>query len=180
MSLNEKDMMVCPKCGFEQEQSEVCLRCGIFIEKYKKKENDLNKSDTSEVKRTSAEDNHSSAGKRVLIEIIILFFGVSAFLLYGIYLPLQKNRFDRYALYDLRNATIVQEAYFMEHQRYADSIDELLGKEYGLFLDQGTVVKVLSADKDHYEMEAFHSKGNIIFSITELDGAIKERPRIKE
>jgi hypothetical protein len=30
----EKKMMTCPKCGYEQEQAETCIRCGIIIEKY--------------------------------------------------------------------------------------------------------------------------------------------------
>jgi hypothetical protein len=28
--------MICPKCGFEQEQSPECIKCGIIIEKYQK------------------------------------------------------------------------------------------------------------------------------------------------
>ena len=30
----QHDLMVCPKCQFEQESSEECLRCGIVISKY--------------------------------------------------------------------------------------------------------------------------------------------------
>lgn len=31
-----RETMVCPKCGFEQEQSVTCVQCGIIVEKYLK------------------------------------------------------------------------------------------------------------------------------------------------
>ena len=30
-------LMICPKCGFEQEQSDECIRCGLIINKYLEK-----------------------------------------------------------------------------------------------------------------------------------------------
>jgi hypothetical protein len=32
--LNQSDIIVCPKCGFEQEKTEECGKCGIIISKY--------------------------------------------------------------------------------------------------------------------------------------------------
>jgi hypothetical protein len=32
-----QDLMICPKCGFEQEQSDECIRCGLIINKYLEK-----------------------------------------------------------------------------------------------------------------------------------------------
>jgi len=29
-----KETMICPKCGFEQKQSDECIRCGLIIKKY--------------------------------------------------------------------------------------------------------------------------------------------------
>jgi TM2 domain-containing membrane protein YozV len=35
MSFDKKKTIVCPKCSFEQEESQECMKCGVIIEKYK-------------------------------------------------------------------------------------------------------------------------------------------------
>jgi thiol-disulfide isomerase/thioredoxin len=32
--VRQQDLMICPKCQFEQEESEECLRCGIIVSKF--------------------------------------------------------------------------------------------------------------------------------------------------
>ena len=47
-------MLICPKCGFQQQQSPECIKCGIVIEKWveKKKENAVTKDGSRNTNQT--------------------------------------------------------------------------------------------------------------------------------
>lgn len=71
---------------------------------------------------------------------------------------------DSIAQSDLRNAATAQEAYYVDNEAYADSIEKLTGKNrhgysYGLIISDGVTIKIISADKEHYHMISYHEKG---------------------
>ena len=67
--------------------------------------------------------------------------------------------------------------YFVDNQEYADSIEKLIGKTYGLYPSENVAVKVLSASEKHYMMEGFHKRGDKKYTITGPGGKIQEQNR---
>jgi hypothetical protein len=64
-------MFTCPKCGFRQEQSEQCLRCGIVIEKYVERTHH-----TSEWKPRSEKPLYFPVSRSKLIVMSLCTFGI--------------------------------------------------------------------------------------------------------
>jgi len=75
---------------------------------------------------------------------------------------------------ELRLAITAQEAYFVDNSTYADSIDKLVGSEYGLFLGEGVTVVVVQADEESYEMMSFHRRGKKRYTVVGPGAEIKE------
>ncbi|MGD9032392.1 MAG: DUF2628 domain-containing protein [Desulfobacteraceae bacterium] len=75
---------------------------------------------------------------------------------------------------DLRNAATAQEAYFLDYQTYADSIDKLVNSECGLSIANGVTVVILKANSDSYEMTSFHELGKKRYTLIGPDGLIQE------
>ena len=46
--------IICPKCGYEQNETDECLRCGVIISKFSDQRSGLKKASTSRVKNSSA------------------------------------------------------------------------------------------------------------------------------
>jgi len=87
-----------------------------------------------------------------------------------------ENRgYNMLAKADLRNACTAQEAYFVDNQRYAISIDKLIGYMYGLYLNKGVTVSVIAADENEYIMKGFHSKGDKAYIVSGPGGTILEQ-----
>lgn len=78
---------------------------------------------------------------------------------------------------DLRNAATAQEAYYVDNGTYCDNLNILRGDNYGLFLSKGVELKILSANDTGYMMEAYNTKGNMIYSIQGPGGMIQNRTR---
>ena len=60
--------MICPKCGNEQEQSDQCQACGIYIEKYRKAQQEKN----DRARDVTRKRNESSGSAKKIIGIIFL------------------------------------------------------------------------------------------------------------
>ena len=76
----------------------------------------------------------------------------------------------------LMNAATAQEAYYVDNEIYADSIEKLIGNTYGFSPTEGVEVKIQYANKKHYTMVAFHEKANKKYTINGPDGEIREEP----
>ena len=68
---------------------------------------------------------------------------------------------DSVAQCDLKNARMVQEVYFHQHNKYTDSID----KHY--IPEKGVTIRIEYANDKRYMMKAFHKKGKHIFYATD-------------
>jgi ankyrin repeat protein len=81
---------------------------------------------------------------------------------------------DDLAQSNLRIAATAQEAYWVDHETYTDSLDKLVGSQYGLYIDKGVTLQIISADKDHYQMIAFDKQGDKKYQINGPGGRIEE------
>lgn len=70
--------IICPKCGFEQEASEECARCGVIFRKFQKKMNAAAETSTgltaAKSKIPSKKPSISFRAFRITILLILLFF----------------------------------------------------------------------------------------------------------
>ncbi len=88
-----------------------------------------------------------------------------------------KENIDAYntvAQRNLMDAAVAQEAYWIDNKKYTDSLDNLLGSQYGLYIDKGVTLKIISAGKDQYHIIAFHEKGDKKYQIIGPGGIIEE------
>ena len=106
------------------------------------------------------QEKQQKAKKLWIIGLFLSLVGLCAFEYY-----LSVPRFvvhpDSIAKCDLRNAITAQEAYFLDHNKYTDSIDKLYVPE------KEVTLRVVYANDKRYKMEAFHKKGKHIFYATD-------------
>lgn len=85
---------------------------------------------------------------------------------------------DSVAQSDLRNAATAQEAYYVDHDSYTDSIEKLTGKNglasgYGLIISDGITLRIISAGKEHYHIISYHEKGDNKYEFRGPGGRVK-------
>jgi ankyrin repeat protein len=88
-----------------------------------------------------------------------------------------KENIDAYntvAQRNLMSAAIAQEAYWIDNKTYTDSLDRLAGSQYGLYIDKGVTIQIISVVKDQYHMIAFHEKGDKKYQLTGPRGRIEQ------
>lgn len=112
-------------------------------------------------------DKHTFKNKHIRVIVEIGTYGICAIMLFILYknpVPVPSYYITRHANaaahVDLRNAATAQEAYFYDHQKYADTIEPLLSFTYGLRLGDDVVIDVTYANEKEYIMVSFHPKGD--------------------
>ena len=97
------------------------------------------------------QEKQQKAKRFWIIGLLISLMGLCAFEYY-----LSVPRFvvhpDSVAQCDLKNAIMVQEVYFLDHNKYTDSIDKLYVPE------KGVTIRIEYANDKRYKMKAFHKK----------------------
>jgi prepilin-type N-terminal cleavage/methylation domain-containing protein len=129
-------------------------------------------------RRTRRILTHTVISKRdegfTLIEVMIVVAIIAA--LAAIAIPqlsvYRTKSYNTSAISDLKNAAIAQEAYYVENQRYTNSISNLTASPYNLFISQGVNIAVSSASNEAYVMTAYHSVGNITYTLSGPGGSI--------
>ena len=84
-----------------------------------------------------------------------------------------------HATADLRNACTAQEAYYYNNQTYTNSINHLTDKKYGLTISPGIVFQIISADKNHFEMQSYHMEDDFIYYVKGPGGMITRNKKDK-
>ena len=136
--------------------SEQCEKCGSLFSKHKK--------ETQKANTFAFIDKVEVAGswkKRVISRFLIVsfFLLVAAWLFKPYYAVEWAPHYDATAETTLRYAMIAQEAYFVDHQTYADTNEKLSDRNYGFSPEKHVSFRVITADEEQYKMEAFHEKG---------------------
>jgi type IV pilus assembly protein PilA len=86
----------------------------------------------------------------------------------------RTKSYNTAAVSDLKNAAIAQEAYYVDTRQYTNSISALTTTPYNLSISQGVNLAVSSANNEAYLMTAYHSAGNITFTLSGPGGSISQ------
>ena len=130
------------------------------------------------IRRTRRIQTHPAITKRdegfTLIEVMIVVAIIA--ILAAIAIPqmsvYRTKSYNTAAISDLKNAAIGQEAYYVENLCYTNNIDNLTANPYNLSKSQGVNWGVASATAQAYVMTAYHSAGNITYTLSGPGGSI--------
>jgi Tfp pilus assembly protein PilE len=79
---------------------------------------------------------------------------------------------NKTAVADLKNASIAQEAYYVDNQEYCNSLAVLTGPPYNFYLSRNVTFTIVSADQTGYKMVASHPSGNMTYTLSGPGGRI--------
>jgi prepilin-type N-terminal cleavage/methylation domain-containing protein len=129
-------------------------------------------------RRTRSILNHTLLSKRdggfTLIEVMIVVAIIAIIAAIAIpQLSVHRTRsYNTTAISDLKSAAIAQEAYYVDNREYTNSITSLTTSPYNLGISQGVHIGVSSANNEAYLMTAYHSAGNVTYTLSGPGGAI--------
>ena len=103
--------------------------------------------------------------------IVIAIIGILAAIAIPQFAAYRKRSYNAGANADLRNAATAQEAYYADNMTYTSSSALLVGT-YGLYTTAGVVISLCSGDVNSYTMRAYHSSGDITYSINGPGGSV--------
>jgi hypothetical protein len=90
----------------------------------------------------------------------------------------RTRSYNSAAMADLRNAATAQEAYYVDHMTYTDSLENLTkGRMYGLIISNGVTLRIISGDNRGYTMVSFHKNGDRKYQIKGPGGTITAKPK---
>ncbi len=102
--------------------------------------------------------------------IVIAIIGLLATIAIPQFVTYRLRAYNALAVSDLRNASIAQEAYYVDHRTYTSDIDTLGG--YGFRQTQDVTVQVPSKDDNSYTITANHDKGDKTYTLIGPGGSI--------
>ena len=106
--------------------------------------------------------------------IVIAIIGILAAIAIPQFAAYKTRSFNSAAQADLRNATTVQEAYFVDEQTYCSATATLIGATYGLYLSENVTLTIGAAGDESYNMTASHSAGDASFIMRGPGGSISK------
>ena len=109
-----------------------------------------------------------------LVEILVVIAIIA--ILAAIAIPqLSVHRTKSYntsAAADIKNASIAQEAYYVENRTYCGDIDTLTSSPYNFYITRGVNLNIVSANDTNYLLNAYHSSGNVTYTLSGPGGSI--------
>lgn len=78
----------------------------------------------------------------------------------------RSKSYNTAAISDLKNAAIAQESYYVDNRQYTNNINSLTSTPYNLSISRGVWVDISSANNEAYLMTAYHSAGNITYTLS--------------
>ena len=103
--------------------------------------------------------------------IVIAIIGILAAIAIPNFNRYRQNSFNAAAESDLRNTATSEEAYFVDHNDYCETLSNL-ETNYDLTISEGVQID-LDVSQNAYTLVAFHSLGNKTYTLTGPGGALK-------
>jgi type IV pilus assembly protein PilA len=104
--------------------------------------------------------------------IVIAIIGILAAIAIPQFSVYRTRSYNSSANTDLKNACTAQEAYFVDWSTYTNTIGNITGSPYGLFTSDKVVFSQCSGDDTSYIMKAYHTSGNVTYSVKGPGGSI--------
>jgi prepilin-type N-terminal cleavage/methylation domain-containing protein len=102
--------------------------------------------------------------------IVICIIGILASIAVPMFNAYRIQGYNIGARSDVRNASIAEEAYYVDHRTYTGDLDTLLA--YGFRQTQEVTVQVPKHDDNVYTITASHGSGDKTFTLTGPRGSI--------
>ena len=156
--------MFCSKCGTQNDDNNLkCSKCGNIFQ---------------QMPQSTISTKRKKIVRIVLVTIGVMLFLMAILIFASIFIvPITSYRdrsYDSAAQDTLRKASTTQEAFFIDNTSFADSLVKLVGANYGLSINEGVTLQIISAGKDQYHMIAFHEKGSKKYHLIGPGGIIEE------
>jgi len=103
--------------------------------------------------------------------IVIAIIGILAAIAIPQFSAYRQRAYNSAANSDLKNAATAQEAYYVDNETYTATIANLIGT-YGLYTSEKVKFINPSGNITTYHMEAYHTSGNITYTIDGPGGSI--------
>lgn len=103
--------------------------------------------------------------------IVIAIIGILAAIAIPQFSAYRTRSYNSAAQADVRNTATAQEAYYVDHQSYADNASNLTGSTFGLATSANVTVTV-EGSTTGYTITAYHSSGNKTYSLSGPGGTI--------
>ncbi len=100
--------------------------------------------------------------------IVIAIIGILAAIAIPQFSAYRVRSFNTIALSSLKDASLAQEAYFVDNERYTNSVASL----NGFFVSPNVTLLINSATSSNYNMVSSHSSGDTTYSLTGPGGSI--------
>ena len=102
--------------------------------------------------------------------IVIAIIGILAAIAIPQFDAYRKRGYNSTAIWDIKNAAIAQEAYYVDYLVYANSRNLLDG--YGLSSTQGVTLTV-AGNNDAYTLVSYHESGDRTYTISGPGGSLE-------
>jgi len=103
--------------------------------------------------------------------IVIAIIGILAAIAIPQFSAYRKRAYNSAANSDLKTACTAQEAYYVDNATYTTSVGNLTGS-YGLYTSANVVISINRANTSSYNMQAYHSSGDVTYTVTGPGGSI--------
>jgi type IV pilus assembly protein PilA len=103
--------------------------------------------------------------------IVIAIIGILAAIAIPQFSAYRQRAYNSSANSDLKNAATAQEAYYVDNETYTSTVTNLVGT-YGLYTSEKVVFLSVAGDVTSYTMKAYHTAGNVTYSIKGPGGSV--------
>ncbi len=125
-----------------------------------------------QIRRILEKTNNHKGFTLIEILIVIAIIGVLAAIAIPQLSIHRARAYNKAAVSDLRNASIAQEAYYVENDRYCSSRTILEGPPYNFHRSRNVELDIVSADQAGYEMVASHPSGDAVYTLAGPGGSV--------